>query len=90
MVRVMPGTAPTAATRERPQLTRRELMREDLPVLGTPLTLQNGGEWESEKQMRREGGRAYMQSSDFFGSLPRCRTTRAMSVAMGCAWDRQS
>jgi hypothetical protein len=40
IVRVIPGTAPTAATRERPQLTRRELMREDLPVLGTPATLE--------------------------------------------------
>ena len=40
IVRVIPGTAPTAATRERPQLTRRELMSDDLPVLGTPATLE--------------------------------------------------
>ncbi len=39
MARVMPGTAPTAATRDKPQLTRSELMSDDLPVLGTPHTL---------------------------------------------------
>jgi hypothetical protein len=39
--RVIPGTAPTAATRVRPQLARRELMREDFPVLGKPVTLTN-------------------------------------------------
>ena len=52
IVRVMPGTAPTAATRDRPQLTRSELMREDLPVLGTPLTLR-GGELERHDMGRK-------------------------------------
>ena len=79
MARVIPGTAPTAATRDKPQLTRRELMRDDFPVLGTPVTLRGGGGRES----RRRGGLADMQSNDFFGSFPRWRTTRAMSAAIG-------
>ena len=49
MVRVIPGTAPTAATRDKPQLTRRELMRDDFPVLGTPVTLRGGGGRDSRR-----------------------------------------
>jgi hypothetical protein len=48
IVRVMPGTAPTAATRDRPQLTRSELMSEDLPVFGTPVTLEK--RWCAERE----------------------------------------
>lgn len=50
IVRVMPGTAPTAATRDRPQLTRRELMSEDLPVFGTPATLEERQRWCAARQ----------------------------------------
>lgn len=54
MARVIPGTAPTAATRDKPQLTRRELMRDDFPVLGTPVTLRGGG-GKGQSQVRGAG-----------------------------------